>query len=187
MTGRIVDYADVRSAAAAAFGRDGTLDVEELARALSISRATLYRVIRSRDRLIGDVLWEHGERSLRRALREAPGCGIDRAVAAGRRHLEEVVSWQAFLRFVHEESVNARRVLFSSEGGAVHPRYVELWAELLADMQAGGELRLPYPPADAAQLVVSVTEAVVYKALFIGQQPDLDLVEAAQRALLRGP
>ena len=48
------------------FLNHATIDMDELALTLAVSRATLYRVVNSRDRLLGEVLWclDHGRRSL---------------------------------------------------------------------------------------------------------------------------
>ena len=51
--------------------------MDELAHELAVSRATLYRAVDGRDRLLGDVLWFLAERSSRE-----PG---ERSTAAHRR------------------------------------------------------------------------------------------------------
>ena len=59
-----------------------TIDMDELAHELAVSRATLYRAVDGRDRLLGDVLWSLAERSSRE-----PG---ERSTAAASRR-----SWRS--------------------------------------------------------------------------------------------
>lgn len=185
MVGRVISYDDVVRAATVLFVESGTVEMEVLAGRLAVSRATLYRVVTSRERLIVDLLWRSAERSMRQAVAETPGTGVERLVAAGRRHLAEVVTWEPFRRFLVLDTELSRRVLFSSDR-SVHLHSVALWQELLEQAEAAGELVLPYDAHDAAQLLVSVAEVVVYKDLFVGRPPNLALASAAQTALLRG-
>lgn len=183
---RVISYDQVVRAARRLFLATGTVDMDVLADGLAVSRATLYRVVRGRDRLLGDAIWTVGERSMREAVAGAPGTGIDRLVTAAERHLRELTGWKPLLTFVADEPAVAQRVLFLPPG-RVHERSVALWSELLEDAERTGELVLPYPAGDAAHLVVTVTESVVYADLFQGREPDLELATRAQRALLRGP
>lgn len=183
---RVVSYDEVVLSARHEFSRRGTVDMDDLARRLAISRATLYRVVSGRDRLIGDVLWSVYESTLAQALAQSSEIGIDRLVGAWQRVMQDVISWPPFGRFLAAEADAARRALFTPNG-AVHARAVARWTELLEAAEATREVRLPYPAPDAAQLLVAIAEVVVYKDLFTGRQPDLPLAAAAQRALLLGP
>lgn len=183
---RVVTYEQAVEAATAVFSATGALDMEQLERELAVSRATLYRVVQGRDRLLGDVLWSTGERALRRALAAQPGRGIDRLVPASHRQLTELVAWPAFRRFLVEDRELAFRVLFTP-AGRVHERIVGLWQDVLQEAVDGGELALPYRVEDAAAMLVALAEVVVFRDLFVGREPDLDLLASAQRALLRGP
>lgn len=182
---RVISYDDVVRAATTLFVETGTVEMEVLAGRLAVSRATLYRVVTSREALLIHVIWRSAERSLRAAAAETPGTGVERLVAAGRRHLAEVVSWEPFCRFLTLDIDLAQRVLFNSER-SIHKHEVGLWQELLEQAEAAGELVLPYEAGDAAQLLVSVAEVVIYKDLFVGRPPNLALASAAQTALLRG-
>ncbi|WFE21319.1 hypothetical protein O7621_26330 [Solwaraspora sp. WMMD937] len=55
----------------------GTIDMGGLADALAVSRATLYRVTGSRDRLLGEVLWWLGSRQLAEACGARRRTGVD--------------------------------------------------------------------------------------------------------------
>lgn len=183
VSSRVVTYESALHHATRLFVSTSTVDLAALASSLSVSRATLYRVLSGRDRLIADLLWKAAERSMRAAFAEATGCGVDRFVSAGNRHLRELVAWQPFTTFVTRERDTAHRVLFGSRG-SVHERSVVLWAELLQGAADAGSVRLRFAAADVAHLVVSVTQSVVYKDLLEGNAPDLELAMVAQRALL---
>ena len=60
---RVITYDAIVAGARRQFLRDGTIDMEELPQELAVSRATLYRAVGGRDRLLGDVLWSLAERS----------------------------------------------------------------------------------------------------------------------------
>jgi hypothetical protein len=183
VSSRVVTYEDALRHATRLFVATSTVDLEALAGSLAISRATLYRVLSGRDRLIADLLWRAGERSMRTAFAARTEQGVERFVAAGNQHLRELVAWEPFTTFVTRERDTAHRVLFGARG-SVHERSVALWAELLQQAVSTGSVRVHFAVADVAQLVVSVTQSVVYKDLLEGGAPDLELAMVAQRALL---
>jgi AcrR family transcriptional regulator len=182
VTGRVLDGRAAVPAAERQFTATGDVDMTALARELSVSRATLYRVVGGRDRLLGDVLWERGRRSMRAARRVRDADGVSRVVAMARRFNEGVVSDAALQRFLQQDPATAFRVLFGREA-RVHVRFVELWRELLAEEVAEG--RLPAVDVDMlAFLVVRLGESLLYADLLAGRPPDLDLAATAQRAVI---
>jgi hypothetical protein len=60
---RVITYDAIVAGARRQFLREGTLDMEQLAQELSVSRASLYRAIDGRDRLLGDELWSLAEQT----------------------------------------------------------------------------------------------------------------------------
>lgn len=180
---RVVTYAQVLQAAHVLFERTGGLDTAELARALSVSRATLYRVAHSRDTVLGDVLWEQGRATTLWAVSVTTGRGADRLLAVSRRFNERVVAAPALRRLVTEDPATAFRVLFSPET-RVHARFVELWRDLLRHEVDLGALDLAIDVDELAYVYVRMGESVLYADLLCGRQPDLDLAEAVQRSLL---
>jgi hypothetical protein len=71
----VVSRDDVVRGGCRHFLRHATIDMDALAGDLSISRATLYRVVHSRDGLLGDVLWRLAKRMLDDARRERTATG----------------------------------------------------------------------------------------------------------------
>lgn len=180
---RIVAYDAVLQAALPAFLKQSTVDMERLALALSVSRATLYRVVRSRDRLLGDVIWSFGERTLATAVAETSSTGIDRMVETARQFNAYVVSFEPLREFIRAEPMAALRVLMTPAGN-VHQRFVQVWKDMFVDAQARGELRLPLAPDELAYVFVRIGESMLYSDLLAGREPDIDVAATVQRALL---
>src|SRR5919204_230290 len=55
----------------------GRIDMGDLAADLGVSRATLYRWVGTKERLLGEVLWTFAEASFSDALASAHGTGAD--------------------------------------------------------------------------------------------------------------
>ncbi|MCA1720850.1 MAG: hypothetical protein LC779_07045, partial [Actinobacteria bacterium] len=72
------------------FDAQAAVDMDVLARQVGVSRATLYRVVSSRERLLGDVLWEQGRQIMAYADRRADGEGPERLVRLARLFNERV-------------------------------------------------------------------------------------------------
>lgn len=182
--GRVLSYERALSTARRLFAEQGHLDMEELADALAVSRATLYRVVGGRDRLLGDVLHSLAERTLQMAIDETRSTGVERMIDIARNFNRHVVGFEPLRKFLHAEPDTAHRVLFTSAGG-VHQRNVEAWKALFEEAQAAGEVTLPFDSHNAAYLFVRIGESILYSDLFAGREPDVDLCAAVQRAILR--
>ena len=180
---RVVSESDVVRGGCRYFLRHGTLEIDALASSLAISRATLYRVVHSRDRLLGDVLWRLGEQVLDRAREERTESGVDGVIEVTRRFCDYLLRAGPFREFLHAEPKTATRVLFTPSGG-VHARAVAAQKEILADAARRGELRLVGDLDHLAYLYVRIIESTLYAELLTGQQPDLPLAERTIRSLL---
>lgn len=183
MTGRVLEADEAVVAAERRFARTGDVDMVALAGELKVSRATLYRVVGGRDRLLGDVLWERGRRSLRAARARADGAGVERVLSIARTFNESVVSDPALQLFLRNDPATAFRVLFGPEA-RVHVRFVDLWQRVLADEVESGRLG-PVDVDAMAFLVVRLGESILYADLLAGRSPNLELAATAQRAVLQ--
>lgn len=180
---RVIDEEQVRTGAERLFHRTGGLDMQDLARDLAVSRATLYRVAGSRDRLLGDVLWTQGRRAMDRVLAQTPGQGVEHLVEVARRFNAGLVGYPPLRRLLREDPLTAFRVLFMAEG-RVHIRFVEMWRGLLQAAADRGEITLPVDADDAAFVFVRIGESMIYADLLSGREPDVELAARVQRALL---
>jgi AcrR family transcriptional regulator len=179
----VISERDVVRGACRFFLRHGTIEMDALASSLAISRATLYRVVHSRDRLLGDVLWEMGEQMLNRARASTTTTGVDGVLEVTHRFCTTLLRAEPFRYFLRTEPKTATRVLFTPAGG-VHTRAVAAQQEILLDAAKCGDLRLPGDPAHLAYLYVRIIESSLYAELLTGQQPDLPLAERTIRSLL---
>ena len=112
--------------------------MEELPHELAVSRATLYRAVDGRDRLLGDVLWSLAERTYEQARREVRSRGVDAILEISDRFTETLTAAGPFRRFLECEPQTALRVLLTPAGG-VHERAVALQREIFAEAFRGRE------------------------------------------------
>ena len=87
---RVITYEAIVSGARRHFLREGTIDMEQLAHELAVSRATLYRAVDGRDRLLGDVLWSLAERTYAEARRGVTLRGVDAILEISERFADAV-------------------------------------------------------------------------------------------------
>jgi AcrR family transcriptional regulator len=180
---RVISYDEIVAGARRHFLRESTLDMEQLAQELAVSRATLYRAVDGRDRLLGDVLWSLAERTYASARRGLTGGGVDAVLEVSHRFTESLMSAQPFRRFLEAEPQTALRVLLTPAGN-VHARTVELMREIFAEAFAGREHELPGDLDSLAYLYVRLRESILYADILSGRRPDPDVAERAVRALL---
>ncbi|MFC3737210.1 QsdR family transcriptional regulator [Paractinoplanes deccanensis] len=175
---RVVSDDEVTRAGCRFFLRHGTVDMNGLAEEMCVSRATLYRITHSRDRLLGDVLWRLAERMLAEARRECTATGTDGVLEVTRRFTGRLMAAEPFRRFLTAEPEVAARVLLTSAGG-VTERIVAAQHEIF---RAAG---LPEPTDELAYLYVRIIESALYGELVAGRHADLALAERAAREILR--
>jgi AcrR family transcriptional regulator len=154
--------------------------MDALAGELSISRATLYRAVGSRDALLGDVLWAIGKILIAEASAEATGTGVDRVIAVSRIFAELHDSAQQLRLFSAEEPQTAARVLLTAAAD-VTGRAVDAQLRIFLDSGIEGDtddLRR------RAALYVRTLEGVLYGPLLGSGPIAFESAEPALRALL---
>lgn len=181
--GRVVTHDQVLTAALRSFHAHSRVDMEELATELVVSRATLYRVVGSRDRLLGDVLWHQGSTALARYAAQATRTGPERFLWLAAEFDRGLVGYAPVRRFLREDPATASRVLFMPEA-RVHIRFVELWRQLFAAAEQAGEISLPFAVDDFAYVWVRIGESMLYSDLLAGLEPKTELAGRVQRLLL---
>lgn len=164
------------------FVQEAGVDMQALAERLAVSRATLYRVVRTQDRLLGDVLSDLADRTLRLAVEAADGTGVDRIISIGRHFSQDLVAFQPLRRFMRADPQLAIRVLFTPAGG-VHERTVAAWRRIFLELQASDGLELPFDADDLAYVFVRIGESLLYADLLAGRKPDIELALQVERAL----
>lgn len=180
---RVITYDDAVDAARRRFLASSAVDMNELARDLAVSRATLYRVVTSHDRLLGDVLWGMAGPALERAIEASRDQhGVDRIVAISSRFEGDIAGFRPLQRWLQEDPLAASRVLFTP-AGAVHERCVAAWGRIFADAVRTGELVLPCGPEEFAYLYVRLGESLMYGGLLAGVIPDPRAADSIRRAI----
>ena len=180
---RVINVEQATSAGCRYFLQHGTVDMDKVALALAVSRATLYRVINSRDRLLGEVLWQLAEQSMDRARARRSRTGIEGVLDVVRQFSVELLDSQPFRHFIATEPEAATRVLFTPAGGGLHRRSVKEVKELFDEAAPCG----PWIVDDRdnlAYLLVRIVESLCFSELLAGTPPDRDLAERTLRALL---
>jgi len=180
---RVITYGEVVAGARRQFLRESTVDMDALAGELAVSRATLYRVVDGRDRLLGDVLWALAEPVWLDARAAASARGVDAILEISRRFFHGVMAAEPFRLFLAAEPETALRVLLTPAGG-VHERAVAMQREVFDEAIEERGATLPYDLDDLAYLYVRIYESMLYADILSERDPNLDVAEQAGRALL---
>lgn len=186
MSRHAITYEEAFEAARRRFLATSDLVMSRLQRDLNVSRATLYRVVGGRDRLLGDVLHDLARRTLESAVREVDDEGtegIERILEISRRFEGAISGFEPLQRFLTTHPQIALPILFTAEG-RVHERMVDLWSELFTEAVAAGQLDLPDGPRETAYLYVRVGESMLFSSLLAGVEPDAVAAEQVRRAVL---
>ncbi len=168
----------------------GTVDMDGLALRLAVSRATLYRVMNSRDKLLAEVLWRLSSETLAYARTRRVSDGIDGVLEVLRVFMRLTVASKPLHSFIAGEPEAAVRVLTTPAGG-VHQRGIAAMCDLFVETglcgpaaNGGPTLRLVENPDDVAYLALRIVESVCCATPLTGARPDPELAEESIRALL---
>lgn len=156
------------------------IDMQELAAELNVSRATLFRWVGNRDKLLGEIIWSLAEPAFAHHHEAAGGSGGVRIATVVGNYVRMVNADKPFRRFLRDEPERALRIL-TTKASLVQRRMIAALEEMLAD-----ELdHPPLPPHDLAYLVVRIAESFIYTDIITGEEPDADKAQEAVAALLR--
>jgi AcrR family transcriptional regulator len=164
----------------------GRVDMGELAAALGVSRATLYRWVGSRERLLGEVIWTFAQRAMADAQARATGSGADYVAAVVEDYLTQSLRFDPVRRFVRQDPEYALRVL-ASKHSQMQRRSVGATKELLDAQVAAGALEPALDTGDLAYLIVRIAESYLYSDVITGGEPEVEKAVTAIHALLRAP
>jgi AcrR family transcriptional regulator len=182
---RVLSYADAVAGARAHFLRNATINMDELADELGVGRATLYRLIEGRDRLLGDVLWSLAAPLLAEFTHTTSGHGVDKIIGISMGFYRALLRPGPFREFLAKEPETALRVL-CTPAGQVHERTVRAQKVIFSAVGKESDLHLPDDLDGLAYLYVRIVESLLYADLISGRTPQLAMVERAARAALAG-
>jgi AcrR family transcriptional regulator len=164
----------------------GRIDMGDLAAGLGVSRATLYRWVGTRERLLGEVLWTFAEASMRDAIAATPGSGPDHVAGVIERYLRSAAEFGALRRFIEQDPEFALRVI-ASKHSPMQRRSIAAMRDLLEEQVAAGALTPPLDLDDLAYLLIRISESYLYSDVITGSEPDVAKAADAIHALLQAP
>lgn len=180
---RRITPADALQAARRRFLRGERVDMNDLAQGLGIGRATLYRWVGSRDRLLGEVLWSLAELGLAQSRAEATGRGAAWVLAVYRRFGDLIVGLEPLRHFVKSEPECALRVM-TSKASPLQRRVVDTFRDVLVEAQKTRGLKLRLDPETLAFAMVRIAESFLWTDLITGGTPDLAKAQEVTKVLL---
>lgn len=164
------------------------IHLAELASELNIGRATLFRWVGSKDKLLGEALWTLYNELCQEAQARTPGQGIDYVVGVYRHINATLLHSQPLQRFIGQDPEYALRILTSSQS-PLHSRTVDAFAGILQDQVDRGQLTPAMGIGSLAYFIVRLAESCLYSDIISGRPPrDEELEDActAVRILLGG-
>jgi AcrR family transcriptional regulator len=162
------------------------LDMGVLADQLGTSRATLYRWVGSKERLLGEVAWSLAESNYDDARAAAHGTGPDYVADVISRYLHSALDFQPLRRFVERDGEYALKVM-TSRHSPMQRRSVDATRALLEEQVSAGALKPPLELDTLAYVIVRIAESFLYSDVITGTEPDVDRAVEAIRALLHAP
>ena len=160
------------------------IDMSALAAELGVNRVTLYRWVGSRNKLLVEVVWSVGERTLQKVDAGVKERGAERVVQVVTRFLDAVITSAGMKRWLAEEGELAMRLLTRHDTG-FQPRLIDWIYELLRSESDSGRLSLPADLHEVAYVIVRLIESYTYLDLITGEVPDARRAEPILRLLLR--
>jgi AcrR family transcriptional regulator len=164
------------------------VDMGCLARDLGVNRATLYRWVGSRDRLLVEVLWSLADRTFDRLQADPPPTPPEhsRVATVLDAWVHGVIANRGMRVFVENEGDLALRLL-TTRATDYQSRLLGRVRSLLAEDLDAGRVRSEIPLDDLTFVVVRILESYVYLTLITGEQPDPDRAGRVLHALLPPP
>lgn len=180
---------EIFEAALATFVAGRRLDMQALAADVGVSRSTLYRRVKDRDELLGEVIWHQTRRALLgvAAQVDAEGLvGAERVLQITRRFMAVIAAQQPLRQLLEREPEAALRIL-TSKHGPVQRNLVAASTRILQEEIDAGRLRLSIDPATLAYVIVRIGESFLYADAIADRDPDLELATEVVARLLREP
>jgi AcrR family transcriptional regulator len=166
--------APIFEAATGAFLEERRLDMQALAAEVGTSRATLYRRVGDRDKLLGAVLWWLTRHAIARAVDYAERRrGGRRVVSILDRFMHDIHSQSALRHFLDAEPEAALRIL-TSKRGPVQGGVIDVVKRLLEQEHERGNLELKMDAETLAYIIVRVGESFLYADVIAAGEPDVD-------------
>jgi AcrR family transcriptional regulator len=161
-----------------------SLEMSELAAALGVSRATVYRWAGNKEALLGEVLWRFAEQAVNRARKGARGEGVPYLLQVFESFVVSVDRSEPMRRFLLHDPELALRVL-TSQHSVVQPRMVAVLRGMLAEAEAKGTFRPPIDLDSLSYAAVRIGESFLYSDIITGTPRDVQRAVDLLRLILR--
>ena len=162
------------------------IEMQDLANELGVSRATLFRWVGGRDKLLSEIIWSNTAPSFNAAVEGARSKrGAQRVADVMSDFAADAISSEPFMSFVQREPERALRLL-TTRAGDFQGKLLSLIEQLLQEEIDAGRIDPPLPVHDLAYLTMRIAETFVYADAIAGEVPDPSKVRQAIKALLRG-
>jgi AcrR family transcriptional regulator len=161
------------------------IDMLHLAEKLGIGRATLYRWVGDRDKLLTEVIWSATKASLDPIAGGISSRGFARLDALFGQQLEFIAQAPALSAFLAHEGAAGIHLLTHPSG--IHSRHVLAGIELVNAEVNAGHFRSPIDPETLIESVVGLSEHFLYADVLGGFRPQVARARAAISLLLREP
>ena len=165
------------------------VDMQALARTLTVDRATLYRWVGSREQLLTEILWSLITRTIE-TLRATHGhggtpapAGESAAAAVITGAVRSVIANTGMQRFLDREGDLALRLL-TTKATDFEARLIALIGQLIREEASAGRLNATIPADDLPYVLVRIMESYIYLGLITGEHPDPDRAARVIDALL---
>ncbi|TMM00237.1 MAG: TetR/AcrR family transcriptional regulator [Actinobacteria bacterium] len=163
-----------------------TLDMGALAAQLGLSRATLYRWVGSKERLLGEVLWSLAADAMDAAVDDARGSGPDFVAEVIERYMNAALGFEPLWRFVARDPEYALKVI-ASRHSPMQRRSIAAVHRVLEQQASAGAIEPALALDSLAYLIVRIVESFLYTDVITGGEPDVGAARDAVRALLSAP
>jgi AcrR family transcriptional regulator len=178
--------AEIFTAAVDAFAAGQRLDMRSLAGDLGVARATLYRRVGNRERLLDEVLWWRARRLLVDQVRATASLtGTERLVAVIGGVLRAIATDRPLRSFLESDPETALRLLTGTRS-TVH-RGMATALEKLIELERGrGRFEAALDTPTLAYAIVRISEGFLYADPIADRVPDIDRAVTLIQALLTG-
>src|SRR5581483_6052083 len=146
------------------------LDMGALAEQLGISRATLYRWVGDKDRLLSEVLWSLATDTLAQAHAQARSKGVD-YVADVLDWFMRTIAYHPSMRYFLERDPEYALRIFTSQESLIRVRMTSTVEALLAEQVDAGTLMPALDLDSLSYLIVRIIESFMYSDLIGGAEP----------------
>jgi AcrR family transcriptional regulator len=178
--------AEIFAAAADGYASGQRLDMQALARHAGVGRATLYRRVGNRERLLDEVIWWRARRLLAHQVRATAELAGAARIVATIRGVLTVAERDAPLRaFLESDPETAMRILTGTR--SMVQRGMAGALENLIDLERGrGAFEADLDTPTLAYAIVRICEAFLYADVIADRRPDIGRAVRVIEALLSG-